>query len=180
VERIVLRWTIVSDVNYIVVMKTAPSDDQVIVAASQVRAAVTRLARTLRRESATDLSPTLMIALATIEAHGPMTPGDLASHERVRKPTVTRILGALAERGLVERTPDPLDGRMAWIQLTPDGRKLLRRVRRRRDEFLGSRMRALTPSELSVLERATSILDRLAGGERARRGTAPSAVKGAP
>ena len=150
------------------------------VAASQVRASVTRLARTLRRESATDLSPTLLIALATIEAHGPMTPGDLASHERVRKPTVTRILGTLTERGLVERTPDPLDGRMAWIQLTPEGRKLLRKVRRRRDEFLGSRMRALSPSELSVLEHATSILDHLAGGAEHDPRDTGSPVKAAP
>ncbi|HSH32811.1 MAG TPA: MarR family transcriptional regulator, partial [Actinomycetota bacterium] len=117
-------------------MATAPPTVDAAALASSLRLSVTRLARTLRRESATDVSPTLMAALATVETHGPMTPGDLAAHEQIRKPTVTRILGSLVERGLVERTPDPLDGRVAWIQVTPAGRKLLSRVRRRHAEYL--------------------------------------------
>jgi DNA-binding MarR family transcriptional regulator len=156
---------------------TAPSID-VTAAASHVRSSVTRLHRAMRRESEVDLSPTLMVALATIETHAPMTAGDMASHEQVRKPTVTRILSALTERGLVERTADPLDGRVAWIQLTPEGRRLLHRVRRRRDEFLASRMRALSPGELASLERAAAILDRLAerpAEARKQRGGSPHA-----
>jgi DNA-binding MarR family transcriptional regulator len=153
--------TVVSVANYPVVMATAPPTVDVAALASSLRLSVTRLARTLRRESATDVSPTLMAALATVETHGPMTPGDLAAHEQIRKPTVTRILGSLVERGLVERTPDPLDGRVAWIQATPAGRKLLSRVRRRHAEYLARKIKRLPPEELQTLERAALILDRI-------------------
>jgi DNA-binding MarR family transcriptional regulator len=153
--------TVVSVANYPVVMTTAPLTVDVAALASSLRLSVTRLARTLRRESATDVSPTLMAALATVETHGPMTPGDLAAHEQIRKPTVTRILGSLVERGLVERTPDPLDGRVAWIQITPAGRKLLSRVRRRHAEYLARKIKRLAPDELQTLERAALILDRI-------------------
>ena len=102
-------------------MPTAPPATDLARLASRLRLSVFRLSRTLRRESQAGVSPTLLAALATIERHGPMTAGDLAAHEQVRKPTVTRILGALVEQGLVERTPDPLDRRVAWVQLTPCG-----------------------------------------------------------
>lgn len=153
--------TLVSVANYPGCMPTAPPILDVPAIASSLRLSVTRLARTLRRESAIDVSPTLMAALATVETHGPMTPGDLAAHEQVRKPTVTRILGSLVERGLVERTPDPLDGRVSWIQVTPEGRKLLSRVRRRHAEYLTRRLKRLSVDDLQTLDRAARILDRI-------------------
>jgi DNA-binding MarR family transcriptional regulator len=90
-----------------------------------------------------------------------MTAGALAAHEQVRKPTVTRILSALVDEGLVERTPDPADRRMAWVQLTPTGRSLMRTVRRRTDRYLAQRLRKLDAEELATLERAAEILDRI-------------------
>jgi DNA-binding MarR family transcriptional regulator len=102
-----------------------------------------------------------MAALSTIERHGPITAGDLAAHEQVRKPTVTRILGALVEEGLVERAPDPIDRRVSWVQLTPTGRHLMRTVRRRTDRYLAQRLRKLDAEELATLDRAAEILDRI-------------------
>ena len=129
--------------------------------ATHLRLTVFRTSRTLRRESQTGLSPTLLAALSTIDRHGPMTPGDLAAHEQVRKPTVTRILAALVEEGLIERTIDPLDRRVAWVQLTPAGRTLLRTVRRRSDRYLARRLGQLDPGDIDTLERAAEILDRI-------------------
>jgi DNA-binding MarR family transcriptional regulator len=140
-------------------MPTAPPATDLARLASRLRLSVFRLSRTLRRESQAGVSPTLLAALATIERHGPMTAGDLAAHEQVRKPTVTRILGALVEQGLVERTPDPLDRRVAWVQLTPAGRTLMHRARRRTDKYLATRLKRLDPDELATLERAAEILD---------------------
>lgn len=140
-------------------MPTAPPATDIARLASRLRLSVFRLSRTLRRESQAGVSPTLLAALATIERHGPMTAGDLAAHEQVRKPTVTRILGALVEQGLVERTPDPLDRRVAWVQLTPAGRTLMHRARRRTDKYLATRLKRLDPDELATLERAAEILD---------------------
>jgi DNA-binding MarR family transcriptional regulator len=142
-------------------MPTAPPDTDLAGLASHLRLSVFRASRTLRRESQAGISPTLLAALSTIERHGPITAGDLAAHEQVRKPTVTRILGALVEEGLVERSVDPADRRIAWVRLTADGRALMRTVRRRTDRYLAERLRRLEPSELADLERAAAILDRV-------------------
>ena len=134
--------------------------------ASQLRIGVTRLARRLRLEGDASVTPTLLVALATIERHGPMTAGELAAHERVRKPTVTRLIASLLEHGLIERTPDPLDGRVTWVQLSAEGRRFLQRVRHRKDAYLWKRLRRLTPDELDTLERASALLERLLEDER--------------
>ena len=142
-------------------MPTAPIAIDLAGLASHLRLSVFRASRTLRRESQAGISPTLLAALSTIERHGPMTAGALAAHEQVRKPTVTRILSALVDEGLVERTPDPADRRIAWVQLTPTGRSLMRTVRRRTDRYLAQRLGKLDAEELATLERAAEILDRI-------------------
>lgn len=143
-------------------MPTAPPDTDLAGLASHLRLSVFRASRTLRRESQAGISPTLLAALATIDRHGPMTAGDLATHEQVRKPTVTRILGSLVDEGLVERAADPLDGRVSWVRLTPAGRGLMRRARGRTDRYLADRLDRLEPGDLAALERAAEILDRIA------------------
>ena len=147
-------------------MPPVASTVDVAALASQVRLGVTRLARKLRREGDPGMTPTLLAALSTIERHGPMTAGTLASHEQVEKPTVTRLLAVLDERGLIERTPDPLDGRVAWLQISATGRKLLLRTRRRKDEYLVKRIKDLSPEDQGTLEAAAEILDRLTEGDR--------------
>jgi DNA-binding MarR family transcriptional regulator len=129
--------------------------------ASQLRLSVHRLARKLRREGRPEVTLTLLSALATVERHGPLTAGSLAQHEQVTKPTCTGLIAHLLEQDLVERTADLEDGRIAWLQITPEGRRRLGKVRHRKDAYLATRMRRLTPDELEILERATSILERL-------------------
>jgi DNA-binding MarR family transcriptional regulator len=145
---------------------SAPASVDVHALASRLRLSVFRLSRKLRREGDAEVTPTLLAALATIERHGPMTAGALAFHEQIRKPTCTRLIATLASQGLIQRLADPLDGRVAWVHVTPSGRKLLQAVRRRKDAYLASRFRQLTPEELSVLEQAMPILDRLMEDER--------------
>src|SRR4249919_1438817 len=86
--------------------------------AARLRMAIVRTARRLRQEAAgegTELTPTAGSALATVERHGPLTPSELARIERIKRPTATRILRVLREAGLVDRTPDPTDGRSALV-----------------------------------------------------------------
>src|SRR6266487_1384775 len=109
--------------------------------AARLRVAGWRFARRMRRESAPGISPTLSAALHTVEMQGPITAGQLAAHEHVQKPTMTRTIQGMLDRGLVERIPDPLDGRVSWLSITPEGRKLLQRSRRRTDEFLAKRVK---------------------------------------
>ena len=131
--------------------------------ASQLRLAVARTARTLRREAGEGVTPTLMCALTTLEHHGTMTVGALAEHERVTKPTVTRTVHALVDQGLVVRTGDVEDGRVVWLTLSAEGRRLVQRVRRKKDEYLSRKLGGLDPAEIEALQRAADILTRIEG-----------------
>jgi len=137
--------------------------------AVHLRTAIVRMARRLRQEAAaetTGLTPTSLAALATIERHGPITPSEIAEIERVKRPTITRTLGCLEREGLIDRAPDPEDGRSALVSVNAAGRERLRRLRGRKNAFLARRMRDLSAEEVGTLERAAEILERMREGER--------------
>ncbi len=130
--------------------------------ASELRVAVMRLARHLRTERAAHgLTLTQISTLATLEREGPLSPSELAAHERVQPPSMTRVLAGLEERGLIERTPHPSDRRQHVVALSKDARDLLREDRRRREAWLAQRLVALSPEERDVLRGAADILDRI-------------------
>ena|SRR2546428_2187595 len=130
--------------------------------ASALRLSVVRLNRRLRAQRA-DSSVTLtqLAALSTLKAHGPLTPGELAAHEKVQPPSMTRVLAALEERGLVVRRPHPTDGRQALVELTGAGRELLAREVRMREAWLSRRLAELTADEREVLRAASAVIDKL-------------------
>jgi DNA-binding MarR family transcriptional regulator len=131
--------------------------------ASVLRVSVMRLARRMRAERADfGLSLTQVATLGTIDRHGPLTPRELADHEKIQPPSMTRILASLEERGLIDRTPHPRDRRQQLVSLTGAARELLREDRRRRDAWLAKRMVELTPEEREVLQAAAPIIDRIA------------------
>jgi DNA-binding MarR family transcriptional regulator len=131
--------------------------------ASSLRLAVMRLARRMRAERAdTSLSLSQLSALATLDRHGSLTPGELAAHERVQPPSLTRIVATLHGAGLVERTPHPTDGRQALLRCSRDGVALLREDRRRREAWLARRLDDLDDDDRAVLRDAVAVLDRLA------------------
>jgi DNA-binding MarR family transcriptional regulator len=129
--------------------------------AGQLRLTIVRTARRLRQEAGTDLSPSLTAALSTVERHGPMTPSELAARERIQRPTATRVVARLAEEGLVERTPDPQDGRSALVSTTAAGRATLAELRTRKTAFLAARLETLDGDDRAALERAAGILERM-------------------
>jgi DNA-binding MarR family transcriptional regulator len=119
-----------------------------------------RLARRLRAERVDlDLSLTQISALASLERAGPTTPGALATIERVRPPSMTRVLTGLVERGLVKRTPHPTDGRQVLVALTEEARELLRADRRRREAWLARRLAALPSDERRAVRELLPILE---------------------
>jgi DNA-binding MarR family transcriptional regulator len=138
------------------------TDTTLTESASRLRMAIVRMSRRLRQEAAGaagQLTPTAAAALATVERHGPLTPSELAEIERVKRPTATRTLRVLGEAGLVERAPDPEDGRSALVSITPAGRDRLRRLRGRKNAYLARRMRDLPAEDVEALERAAEILE---------------------
>jgi DNA-binding MarR family transcriptional regulator len=135
--------------------------------ASSLRLAVTRTARRLRQEAGGELSPSQSAALACIDRHGPLTPSELAARERIQRPSATRMLALLEERGLIARTADPRDRRSTQVAVTPDGTRLLAALRDRKDAYLTRRLRELEPEELDALARAVDVLERLLEEDRA-------------
>jgi DNA-binding MarR family transcriptional regulator len=134
--------------------------------ASRLRLAVTRLARKLRQEAEPGITPSLLIALSSVDRAGSMTIGELSATEQVQPPTMSRIVASLVEAGLVVREPDEQDRRVAWVRVTPEGARLLQRSRRRKEAYLARRLRSLEPRELAVLEDAAVILERLTESAR--------------
>jgi DNA-binding MarR family transcriptional regulator len=130
---------------------------------SVLRISVMRLARRLRSERASaDLTLTQLSALSALDRHGPSTPTELAWHERVQPPSMTRVIAKLEERGLVSRVPHPTDRRQVLVALTDEARAMLLGDRRRREAWLVAHLAELTPADRAVLQAAAPILDRLA------------------
>ena len=141
-------------------MSTATHVDTAALAA-RLRLGVTRLARRLRQEAEAGITPSMLSALSSAERRGPLTMRDLCAAEQVQPPTMTRIVAALVEAGLVVREADKADGRVAWVRVTTEGRRLLERSRRRKEAYLAKALRALEPRELEHLETAAGVLERL-------------------
>jgi DNA-binding MarR family transcriptional regulator len=135
--------------------------------ATGLRISVNRLARRLRVERTVpglgefSLSDTQLAALAALDRHGAMTPGELAGHEKVQPPSMTRVIAALVESELVMRAPHPTDRRQVVLSTTQAGRDLVGSARRRRDAWLAKRLAELTPEERATLRAAAPILEKL-------------------
>ena len=133
--------------------------------AHDLRLAVMRFSRRLRNQRV-DRSVTLthLAALSTLKRHGPMSPGELAGHERVQPPSMTRVVVALEGMGLVTRSPHPTDGRQVVIDLTPAAEELLTAEARAREAWLTGMLERLSVEERVVLYEAAVIMDKLASG----------------
>jgi DNA-binding MarR family transcriptional regulator len=135
--------------------------------AARLRITATRLARLLRRQGDTGLSPSQLSALTSIERHGPLTLGALADHERVAPPSITKVVAKLEELDLVARRADPDDRRVARVTATDAGHALLAQVRQRKDVWLASRLADLDDDQRERLAAALDVLDELTGRDPA-------------
>ncbi|MFY1688358.1 MarR family winged helix-turn-helix transcriptional regulator [Plantactinospora sp. WMMB782] len=131
--------------------------------ATMLRDAITRLNRRVRQTRPVgDLTGTQLSALTSLELAGALSPRELADTERVQPPTMTKIVAKLEERGLVQRTPHPTDGRQVILSTTDTGRAMLAQFDRARNEWLAGRLAELTAEERDTLARAAEILQKVA------------------
>jgi len=122
------------------------------------------LLRRLRREDTkAGLTGPRLSALSVVVFGGPITLGDLAAAEQVKPPTMTRLVRALEEEGLVRREADARDGRIVRLRATSKGESLLAAGRTRRVRKLSEPLAALTAAEQSTLQEAAEILSRVVG-----------------
>lgn len=129
--------------------------------AGELRLACMRISRRVRFESTHVVAPHQFSVLCRLE-EAPRTPSELAEIEKVSGPSMTRTVAALVERGLVERTADPADGRQVILSLTHDATTLLKDIRRKRDAWMSVRVGHLTAEEQEILRQASAILTRVA------------------
>jgi DNA-binding MarR family transcriptional regulator len=127
--------------------------------ASDLSLAVVRLARQLRfRRPDSPVSLSQLSALATLSKDGPMTPGALAIRERVRPPSMTRVIASLAEVGFVDRAAHPDDGRQVLVSVSDSGHELIEIERRASQEWLQQRLADLTPDQRQTLLAAADLM----------------------
>lgn len=138
-----------------------PGADPVRVADRLHSAAIHLLRRLRQEDAASGLSAPRLSALSVIVFAGPLTLGELAEAEQVRPPTISRLVQALEAEGLVERLPDPRDGRVQRVRATGRGRTLLHEGRTRRIAALARDLAALPAADLDTLAWAAALLERL-------------------
>ncbi|MHB1063465.1 MAG: MarR family winged helix-turn-helix transcriptional regulator [Georgenia sp.] len=129
--------------------------------ATNVRIAVLRLSRRLRTGSTLEVTEAQHSVLSALYHLGPMTAGKLAEHDHVQRPSMTRTIASLEERGLVSRGTDPADKRCVVVAGTDAGLDLVKEIKRRRNAWLDKRLAKLTPAERETLAQAATILRRM-------------------
>lgn len=130
--------------------------------ATALRRAATSLAARTRVERAGELSLTQVAVLGQIATHGPVTPHEIGAQLRMSPQSLTRPLARLERAGLVERMPDPTDGRGALLQSTAAGIGALQAEMAPRDRWLASALAEVcTEQERALLDRAAELMQRL-------------------
>jgi DNA-binding MarR family transcriptional regulator len=132
--------------------------------AGALRASIGLLLRRLRQVQAEgEITLPESAALTRLDRGGPSTASALARLEQISPQSMGATLGALEARGLIERRPDPQDGRRVVLSITDAGRQVLQNKRNARAERLAKALAAgFTPSELRQLQAAAPLLERLA------------------
>jgi len=137
-------------------------DDDRLKLAEDLRRAVGIFVRSIRTQSdtpTTSQSETLSI----LDRAGPLSVAELAAHRNVRHQSMRLVAASLEENGLVERLPNPADGRSQLISITAEGQAELSRSREARTQRIAALIgERLSDQERQALRAAIRILDRLA------------------
>jgi DNA-binding MarR family transcriptional regulator len=137
-----------------------PEDDETELAA-RLRLVVGRLNRRIRIDGRESVPPLQLSALVTVEELGPLRLSELARREAVSVPTMSRVLAALDEQGLVVRTPDPQDARGVLVTLSAEGERRLTQVRSHRTALVARRLGRLDAAQRASLLAALPALEAL-------------------
>src|SRR5262245_54256714 len=97
--------------------------------AERIYVFVQHVGRRLRDiDQAFGISPRRFSALAGLAFDGPTSISELAAFERIARPSMTRLVQDMERDGLIQRRPDPTDGRGVRIRITAKGRALVEQV----------------------------------------------------
>jgi DNA-binding MarR family transcriptional regulator len=140
-----------------------PEEPDPVELAAALRVSVGVLTRRLRQSPLQDdLTAPEMTALSRLDRNGPTTPSALARAEQITPQGMGATLSGLVRRGLVQRRPDPDDGRRTVMSLTEAGEQVVRTKRSARTQQLADALAArFSPEEREVLMAAAPLLERL-------------------
>ena len=129
--------------------------------AARLRLAVGRLNRRIRIDDKESLPPLQLSTLVTVENHGPLRLSELARREAVTAPTMSRVLTALDDAGLVCRAADPGDARGVLISISASGVSRLAELRSHRTALIARRLDRHDEQPRRALEAALPALEAL-------------------
>lgn len=124
-------------------------------------AAIHLLRRVAREDPASGVSPARLSALSVLVYGGPKTVTELAASERVRPPTMSRLVASMEQEGLLRRAPHETDGRSVRLEVTGNGRAALERGREARLSLLEGLLASADEREIAVVAEAAAIVERL-------------------
>ncbi len=131
-------------------------------AADRIHSASIHLLRRVSREDlAAGVSPARLSALSVLVFAGPKTVSELAGMERVKVPTMSRLVAAMEGEGLVRREPHGNDARAVVLHATAKGRRTLERARELRLSLLESLLAKASAREIETVRAAAEIVDRV-------------------
>jgi len=125
----------------------------------RLRLTISRLARSLRQQATSGLTPSQQAILATLNDRGSHTPTQLANREQISAPSITSAIAHLEGEGLVSRRPDDTDRRLVHISITKDGAERLARARNQRNAWLVVKLDELEDEARERLRVAVEVLE---------------------
>jgi len=140
-----------------------PTGSESIDLTAQLRPAILRLNRLLRRETqAFGVSPLMVMLLSAIDKEPGIGVNDLANRENMRAASMSNHVKQLEAAGYIQRDQTlHTDKRRVGLAVTPEGRKLVAEVRKRRTDWLAGRIAKLDPDDREALGRAVRALQHL-------------------
>jgi len=142
-------------------MKVKSPSSRIAVADRLHSAAIHLLRRVRLPDKQSGISPARLSALSVLVFAGSRALGELASAEQVRPSTMSVIVRALEEDGLVARKPSRDDGRAVILRATAKGRRVIERARQRRLALLEELLTECTPRDVDTLDRAAELIEQI-------------------
>ena len=134
--------------------------DHLMAADHMHSAAIHLLRHAARQDTLSGQGPARLSALSVLVFGGPKTLGELAAAERVKPPTMSRIVAGLKRSGLARIEADADDQRRVRISVTAKGEQLLQQARKRRIQALAETFGGLDNTQLETLAQAAAIIEQ--------------------
>jgi DNA-binding MarR family transcriptional regulator len=146
-------------------MNAAAASAEILDLAEQLRPALLRASRQLRREALrAGVSALDAQILGAVKKHPGIGVSALADHEQMTRPSMSTHVKRLEASGWIGRdAAQDDDRRRIGLRLTPKGQKALDAIRRRRNDWLAARLAVLAPEARAALAAAAGPLVQLAG-----------------